>query len=102
MTAACHAYRIETDMLALKLFVTGETPNSRAQVDSLRQLLEQSWAGRYHLEVINIFDTPEEAEVHQVFATPTLIKTLPEPMRRIIGDLRDREKVLAGLDLVES
>lgn len=84
----------------LKLFVTGMTPGSQALIEHLRQTLDQDFAGRYTLQVINVFKEPDVVELHGVFATPTLIRELPPPIRRLVGDLRDKERVLAGLELV--
>jgi circadian clock protein KaiB len=87
------------DRYVLRLFVTGTTTRSLRAIANMRRICEESLAGRYDLEVIDIYQQPEATRELQVIATPTLIKVLPKPLRRIIGDLSDREKVLAGLNL---
>jgi circadian clock protein KaiB len=81
------------------LFVTGKTPRASAAVANLRRICDEDLGGRYELEVIDVLEQPEAAEAARVLATPTLIKMLPPPLRRIIGDLSDRDKVLLGLEL---
>ena len=83
----------------LRLYVTGTTPRSTRAIENLRQVLEDELPDRYELEVIDIYQDPQAARDHQIIAAPTLIKLLPEPVRRIIGDLSDRERVLRGLDI---
>jgi circadian clock protein KaiB len=83
----------------LKLYVTGLTPRSRAALINLRKLCEENLKGRYELEVIDIYQQPGLARGEQIIAAPTLIKKLPAPMRRMIGDLSDTGKTLLGLDL---
>jgi circadian clock protein KaiB len=83
----------------LRLFVTGTTVRSQHAITNMRLICEQHLAGRYELEVIDVYQEPEKTRDFQVIATPTLVKVLPEPLRRIIGDLSDRDKVLAGLNL---
>lgn len=83
----------------LRLFVTGSTPRSTRAIENMRRICDESLEGRYDLEVIDVYQHPEATRDLQVVATPTLVKILPEPLRRIIGDLSDTERVLAGLDL---
>ena len=83
----------------LRLYVTGMTPRSLRAIENIKRLCETSLKGRYSLDVVDIYRHPELAGEAQVIAAPTLIKELPLPLRRIIGDLSDREKVLVGLDL---
>lgn len=83
----------------IKLYVTGQTPRSRAAVDNLRRICEEQLNNRYDLVVIDVLERPQLAEDEKILATPTVIKELPLPVRRIIGDLSDSEKVLIGLDL---
>jgi circadian clock protein KaiB len=83
----------------LRLFVTGTTPRSARAIANLRRLCEERLKGEYDLEVVDIYQHPEAAKEHQIIAAPTLVKMLPLPLRKIIGDLADEEKVLAGLDL---
>lgn len=84
----------------LRLFVTGTTSRSQRAISNMRKICEDELAGQYSMEIIDVYENPEATREHQVIATPTLVKILPEPLRRIIGDLSDREKVLAGLGLV--
>ncbi len=84
----------------LRLFVTGSTPRSMRAIDNMHRILEENFKGEVDLEVIDVYQNPEATRDLQVVATPTLVKVLPEPLRRIIGDLSDQERVLAGLDLV--
>jgi circadian clock protein KaiB len=84
----------------LRLFVTGSTPRSTRAIRNIRALCEEQLQGRYDLEVIDIYQDPTQAGKEQVVVAPTLVKKLPLPLRRIIGDLSDKEGVLAGLDLV--
>jgi circadian clock protein KaiB len=83
----------------LKLYVTGKTPRSEAAVQNLRQLCEQYLYGKYEIRIIDILEHPQLAEDEHILATPTLIKELPPPLRRLIGDLSEKEKVLIGLDI---
>ncbi len=84
----------------LKLYVAGNTPNSMRALNTLREILKTDFKGVYALKVIDVLKSPQLAEEDKILATPTLAKILPPPVRRIIGDLSDREKVLIGLDLL--
>lgn len=84
----------------LKLYVAGNTPNSARALKTLKNILEQEFQGVYTLKVIDILKNPQLAEEDKILATPTLSKILPPPVRKIIGDLSDRERVLIGLDLL--
>lgn len=86
----------------LRLYITGSTPRSARAIENMRRICEEHLAGRYDLEVIDIYQRPEAAREFQLIAAPTLVRLLPEPLRRIIGDLSDRDKVLQGLDLLPS
>ena len=83
----------------LKLYVTGHTPRAEVAIDNLRRICEDDLGGRYDVEIIDVLAHPQLAEDEKVLATPTLIKSLPPPLRRVIGDLSDKEKVLLGLDV---
>lgn len=83
----------------LRLYVAGLTPRSRKAIASITSLCEEYLQGRYDLEVIDVFQRPVLAREEQIIATPTLVKKLPAPLRRFIGDLSEKEKVLIGLDL---
>ena len=84
----------------LRLFVTGSTARSMRAIENMRRICEENLKGRYELEIIDVYEHPEATRELQVVATPTLVKMLPEPLRRIIGDLSDRERVLAGLNIL--
>jgi circadian clock protein KaiB len=83
----------------LKLYVAGSTPRAALAIDNLRRICETDLAGRYDLQIIDVLEQPDLAEQDKILATPTLIKQLPPPLRRVIGDLSDSEKVLLGLEL---
>ncbi|MBE9102262.1 circadian clock protein KaiB [Vacuolonema iberomarrocanum] len=85
----------------LKLYVAGNTPNSVRALKMLSQILEKEFQGVYALKVIDVLKNPQLAEEDRILATPTLAKVLPPPVRKIIGDLSDREKVLIGLDILD-
>ena len=84
----------------LKLYVTGVTFRSQAAFKNIKKILKEDYKGVYSLKVIDVIKQPQLAEEDKILATPTLIKILPPPVTRIVGDLSDREKVLLGLDLV--
>jgi circadian clock protein KaiB len=83
----------------LKLYVTGRTARAQRAIDNLRRLCEEELENCYELQVIDVLEHPQLAEDERILATPALIKQLPPPLRRVIGDLSDRDKVLLGLDL---
>jgi circadian clock protein KaiB len=83
----------------LRLYVAGLTPRSRTAIENLTNICEEYLQGRYDLEVVDVFKRPVLARQEQIIATPTLVKRLPIPLRRFIGDLSSKEKVLVGLDL---
>jgi circadian clock protein KaiB len=83
----------------LRLYVAGQTPKSIAAIANLKKICEQHLSGRYDIEVIDLMKNPALAQRHQIVAIPTLIRQLPEPLKRIIGDLSNFEKVLVGLDV---
>ncbi len=87
------------DRYVLRLFVTGTTPRSARAIQNIRAICEERLQGRYQLEVIDIYQHPEQAKPEQVVVAPTLVKQLPLPVRRLIGDLSNEERVLVGLDL---
>lgn len=84
----------------LRLFVSGSTPRSLRAIQNIQALCEEKLHGRYDLEVIDIYQHPEHVKPEQIVVTPTLVKKLPLPLRKIIGDLSDKGRVLVGLDLV--
>lgn len=83
----------------LRLYVAGQTPKCLAAFANLKRLCEAHMAGAYRIEVIDLLKQPQLAQGDQILAIPTLVRKLPEPMRKIIGDLSDTERVLIGLDL---
>ncbi len=89
-----------TPKYLLKLYVTGQTPRSTQAIANLRRLCEEELRGQYEMVVIDVLERPQLAEDEKILATPTVIKVLPTPIRRIIGDLSDAEKVLLWLDLL--
>lgn len=84
----------------LKLYVAGQTPKSVAALKNLKQYCETHLKGQYKIEVIDLLLQPQLAEGDQIFAIPTLVRKVPVPIRKIIGDLSDEEKVLVGLNIV--
>lgn len=84
----------------LKLYITGKTPNSIRAIKNLNNVLSTKLKGSYKLKIIDILKNPKLAEDEKILATPLLEKKIPPPIRRIIGDLSDKEKVLLGLDII--
>ena len=85
----------------LKLFVTGKTPRAELAIANIKRICEDELKGEYQLEIIDVLEHPDRAETERILATPTLVKQLPPPLRRVIGDLTDKEKVLFGLAVSE-
>lgn len=83
----------------LRLFVAGDSPKSRLAVQNLERLCERHLAGRYTIEVIDLIKRPELAKAYQILAIPTLVREVPEPIKRVIGDLSDESKALLNLDM---
>lgn len=83
----------------LKLYVAGQTPNSLTAFANLKKICEEHLNGRYRIEVIDLLENPQLASGEQIIAVPTLIRKLPTPVKKIIGNLSNTEKVLVGLDL---
>jgi circadian clock protein KaiB len=83
----------------LRLYVTGKTPNSLRAIANVKEVCERYLPGRYNLQVIDIYQQPALAEADQIIVAPTLVKKSPGPLRKVIGDLSDRERILLGLDL---
>jgi circadian clock protein KaiB len=83
----------------LRLYVTGMTPKSTRAITNIQTLCEQYLKGRYELDVVDIYQQPKLAKGEQIIATPTLIKKLPLPLRKLIGDMSDTERFLVGIDL---
>jgi circadian clock protein KaiB len=87
------------DRWHLRLYVAGKTPRCEAAEGNLRKVCEEYLAGRYSIEVVDLLENPTLAQGDQILAVPTLVRKLPMPVRRIIGDLSNTERVLVGLDL---
>jgi circadian clock protein KaiB len=85
--------------LELRLYVAGQTPKSLIALRNLKSICEQHLQGRYRLHVIDLVKTPQLAQDDQILAIPTLVRNLPQPIRKIIGDLSDTQRVLVGLDI---
>jgi circadian clock protein KaiB len=83
----------------LRLYVAGQTPKSMKAFDNLKKICEEHLAGRYKIEVIDLLENPQLARGDQILAIPTLVKKIPQPARKIIGDLSNTERALVGLDL---
>jgi circadian clock protein KaiB len=86
----------------LRLYVAGQTPRSVAAMENLRRICEEHLAGRYHVEVVDLLVSPQLAAGDQIVAIPTLVRKLPDPIRKIIGDLSNTERALVGLQLSPS
>ena len=83
----------------LRLYVAGQTPRSTAALANLKRICEEYLSGQYSIEVVDLMKTPQLARDHQILAVPTLVRKLPEPLKRIVGDLSNTERALVGLDL---
>lgn len=83
----------------LRLYIAGDSPKSRSALENLRRLCKQHLPDRHTLEVIDLVKTPELAKAHQILAIPTLVREVPEPIKRVIGDLSDESKALLSLDV---
>jgi len=90
---------VDAQTYELRLYVAGQTPKSVLALANLRQICEQHLHGRYEIEVIDLVENPQLAQGDQILALPTLVRRLPEPIKKIIGDLSNTERVLVGLDL---
>jgi len=85
--------------VVLSLYIAGDTPKSRSALNNLKKICVQHLDGRYRIKVIDLLKNPKLARDHQILALPTLVRQLPEPIRKIIGDLSNTERVLVGLDI---
>src|SRR6185369_9869879 len=88
-----------TGKIQLQLYVAGQTPRSVAAMANLKQICEERVPGQYKIEVIDLMKKPQLARGHQILAVPTLVRRLPQPIRKIIGDLSNKEKLLVGLNI---
>lgn len=93
------AKRQKGDMWDLRLYIAGQTPNSVAAIANLRKICEDRLQGRYRIEIVDLLEKPQLARGDQIIAIPTLVRKLPAPMKRIIGNLSMAERALVGLDL---
>ena len=89
----------EGDVFELRLYVAGQTPKSKAALENLRKICEEHLRGRYRLEVVDLARNPALARTDKILAIPTLVRSLPTPISRIIGDLSDQDQVLMGLNV---
>ncbi len=87
------------ELWELRLYVAGQTPKSLEAFSNLKRICEEHMSGKYTIEIIDLFKNPQLAKGDQILAVPTLVRKLPEPVRKIIGDLSNTERVLVGLDL---
>ncbi len=83
----------------LRLYIAGQTPKSVLALANLKKLCEEQLSGRYQLEVIDLMQDPERAKIDQIVAIPTLVRKLPEPLKRMIGDLSNKDRVIVGMEL---
>src|SRR5665647_11686 len=90
----------DQDFYILKLYVAGQTTKSLAAFANLKKICEEHLCGKYRIEVIDLLENPQLAKGDQILAIPTLVRKLPEPIKKIIGDLSNTERVLVGLDLI--
>jgi circadian clock protein KaiB len=90
---------VSDEVFNLRLYVAGQTPNSIRAFANLRKICDEHLAGRYHIEVIDLVENPQLGRGDQILALPTLVRKLPVPIKKIIGDLSNTERVLVGLDL---
>lgn len=89
----------DTKRWNLRLYIAGQTPKSVAALANLRRICDEHMSGQYEVEVIDLMENPHLAQKDQIVAIPTLVRQLPEPLKRIIGDLSNTQRVLIGLDL---
>lgn len=89
-----------TTLYVLRLYIAGQTPKSVRALTNLQRICEEQLAGRYRIEVVDLLDDPKRAREDQIVALPTLVRRLPPPIKKIIGDLSNAERVLVGLQLV--
>lgn len=82
-----------------QLFVAGSSSRSHQAIRNIRRICDEYLPGRYHLKIVDVFEDPSQAREYQILAVPTLLKELPHPLRKIVGDLSEKEKVLEGLDI---
>ncbi len=91
--------KAQKEVYVLRLYITGATPKSQRAIENIKHICDEHLKGRYRLEVVDIYQQPVLAKGEQIVAAPTLIKFLPTPLRRFIGDMANTERILLGLDL---
>lgn len=96
---ASRSERADSEVWELRLYVAGQTPRSLAAFANLKRICEEHLEGRYNIEVVDLVKNPQLAAGDQILAIPTLVRKLPQPLRKIVGDLRDTERALVGLQL---
>ena len=89
----------DSEIFLLRLYVAGQTPKCMRAFANLKQICEEHLTGHYHIEMVDLLQNPQLARGDQILAVPTLVRRLPEPIKKIIGDLSNTERVLVGLDL---
>lgn len=94
-----HAKSTDSDFWRLRLYIAGQTPNSIAAIDNLKKICEDKLRGKYRIEVVDLLEKPQLAKGDQIIAIPTLVRRLPPPVKKIIGNLSKTESVIVGLDL---
>jgi circadian clock protein KaiB len=99
-TSETAAELAETGFIHLRLYVAGQSPKSLKALANLQRLCEKHLPGRYEIEVVDLVEQPRLASGHEIIAIPTLVRILPEPMRKIIGDLSDPDRVIVGLQML--
>lgn len=99
MSAPDDSQTVDQELWQLRLYVAGQTTNSLKAFSNLKRLCEENLSGRYEIEVVDLLENPRLAAGDEIVAIPTLVRKLPEPVRRIIGDLSNTERVLVGLQL---
>jgi circadian clock protein KaiB len=96
---AANEQSVQSDRFVLRLYIAGQTPKCLRAFTNLKQICEEHLANRYRIEIIDLLENPQLARGDQILAVPTLVRQLPEPVKKIIGDLSNTERVLVGLDL---
>lgn len=84
----------------LRLYITGMTPRAREAIKNIKRICEEELKGRYELEIVDVYQQPELAKKEQILAAPTLIRKLPLPLRKLVGDMSDKERVVLGLEIL--
>ena len=96
---AANEHPAESDRFVLRLYIAGQTPKCVRAFTNLKRICEEHLASRYRIEIVDLLENPQLARGEQIFAVPTLVRQLPEPVKKIIGDLSNTERVLVSLDL---